>query len=128
MVKNTIPEIVKPESYLTNRPRRASLETKLWLAALAFIKVVLDFNKESRYTFLEIVWQWGKQGCQQIINDAFNERFDSYGYAANLILQKQRHNAIQPLTTFSTKLQQYETDIRKGDFNNKDYLEIYAKS
>ena len=55
---NTIPEIVKPEAWLTDRPRRVSLETALWLAALAFVEVVLNFDKESWYSFLEIVCQW----------------------------------------------------------------------
>ena len=63
-------EIAKPEPWLTESPRRASLDTQLWLGALAFVEAVLDFDTDSRYSFLEIVRQWEKQGCQQIINDA----------------------------------------------------------
>jgi len=55
------PEITKPEPWLNYRPRRASLETQLWLGALAFVEAVLDFDTESRYSFLEIVRQWEKR-------------------------------------------------------------------
>ena len=55
------PEITKPEPWLNYRPRRAFLETQLWLGALAFVEAVLDFDTESRYSFLEIVRQWEKR-------------------------------------------------------------------
>jgi len=118
------PEITKPESWLTDRPRRASLETQLWLGALAFVEAVLDFDIESLYSFLKIVRQWEKRGCQQIINDAINDRFNSYDYAARLMQAKQAQRSMAPLTSFSAKLQEYETEINNGNFKNDDYVKL----
>ncbi len=118
------PEITKLERWLTDKPRYASLETQLWLGALAFIETVLDSDNESRYSFLEIVRQWEKRGCQQIINDAINDQFNSYNHAARLMQANQAQRSMAPLATFSAKLQEYETEINNGSFKNDDYVEL----
>ena len=117
-------EITKPESWLPDRPRRASLETQLWIGALAFVETVLDLDTESRYSFFEIVRQWEKRGCQQIINDAVNDHFNSYDHAARLMQAKQTQRSMAPLTSFSAKLQEYETEINNGNFKNNDYVKL----
>ena len=114
------PEIVKPEAWITNRPRRASIETKLWLGALAFLEAVLNFDNVSRYSFLEIVRQWGARGCQQIINDVINDRFNSYDYAKKLMPAKETQGTLPTLASCSAKFQEYEADIKSGKFKNDD--------
>jgi len=117
-------EIVKPESWLTDRPRRASLETELWMGALAFVETVLDLDTDSRYSFLEIVRQWGSRGCQQVINDAISDHLNSYDYAHSIIQAKQAQRSIPTLADYSVKLQGYEADIRNGKFKNDDYTKL----
>ena len=120
------PEIVKPEAWITNRPRRASLETQLWLGALAFLEAVLNFDNVSRHSFLEIVRQWGARGCQQIINDVVNDCFNSYDYAKKLMPAKETQGTLPTLASCSAKFQEYEADIKNGKFKNDDYVKLVS--
>lgn len=120
------PEIVKPEAWIANRPRRASLETQLWLGALAFLEAVLNFDNVSRYSFLEILRQWGTRGCQQIVNDVRSDRFSSYDYAEKFLSAKQTQGTLPTLASCSAKFQKYEADIKSGKFKNDDYIKLVS--
>ena len=123
---NSIYQGIEIKPWITDRPRRASLETELWLGALAFLEAVLNFDNVSRYSFLEIVRQWGARGCQQIINDVVNDRFNSYDYAKKLMTAKETQGTLPTLASCSTKFQEYEADIKSGKFKNDDYVKLVS--
>lgn len=110
------------KSWLTDRPQRASIETQLWLGALAFLETVLERDPFSRPDFMELVRHLYKPGCQQIINDAISDHFNVYSYATRLIEAKHGGEPISPLASFSTTIQKYQDEVKNGNFNNADFL------